>query len=70
MGLTKALEPFRDTFALGPVASIGMVGILFALYSDFAIGAIAGNMAGVPSSDNAALYWGYFIIKRLPILSV
>jgi hypothetical protein len=70
IGLTKALEPFRDTFALGPVASIGMVGILFALYSDFAIGAIAGNMAGVPSSDNAVLYWGYFIIKRLPILSV
>jgi hypothetical protein len=46
------------------------VGILAALYSDWAIAFAAGNMVGVPSSDNAAIYWTYFFAKRIPLLSV
>ena len=31
--------------------------ILAAFYSDWVLGALAGNLVGVPSSDNAYLYW-------------
>jgi hypothetical protein len=51
-----ASNPF-GALATGPMAISSMVSILFAFYSDFAIGAIAGNMARVSSSDNAVLYW-------------
>ncbi|KAF4632716.1 hypothetical protein G7Y89_g5411 [Cudoniella acicularis] len=40
--------------------------VLGAFYSDWILGAIAENLAGVPSSDNAPLYWSYFLAKRLP----
>lgn len=43
--------------------------VLFAFYIDWVLAAIAGDMWGVPSRDNAALYWLYFAAKRLPILS-
>lgn len=54
---------------IGPMSMLSVVGVLFAFYSDFAIGAMAGNMAGVPSSDNAVLYWVYFFAKRFPLFS-
>jgi hypothetical protein len=31
--------------------------ILGAFYSDWVLGALAGNLVGVPSGDNAYLYW-------------
>jgi hypothetical protein len=40
------------------------------LYSDWILGAVAGNLARVPSSDIAWLYWAYFISERLPLLSI
>jgi hypothetical protein len=46
------------------------VGVLAALYSDWAMAFVAENMVGVPSSDNSALYWTYFFAKRIPLLSV
>jgi len=46
------------------------VGLLAALYSDWALAFVPGNMAGVPSSDNSALYWTYFFAKRIPLLSI
>jgi hypothetical protein len=51
------------------VSGFGAMAFMGALYSDWILGAIAGNLAGAPSSDNAALYWTYFIAKRLPFFS-
>ena len=48
---------------------LGCIGVLGAFYSDWILAAIAENMAGTPSSDNAALYWSYFVAKRLPFFS-
>jgi hypothetical protein len=50
-------------------AALGLLGVLGAFYSDWILAAIAENMAGTPSSDNAALYWTYFIAKRMPFFS-
>jgi fluoride ion exporter CrcB/FEX len=44
--------------------------MLAPFYSDWTLGAIAGNWAGTPTSDNAVLYWLYFVGKRLPFLSI
>ena len=38
-------------------------------YSDWILAAIAGNLAGEPSSDIALFYWLYFPFKRLPLFS-
>jgi hypothetical protein len=46
------------------------VGILAALYSDWVLAGLAGNLIGMPSSDNSLLYFGYFAAKRLPFFSV
>jgi type IV secretory pathway VirB2 component (pilin) len=51
------------------VIGIVAVGLLAAFYSDWVLGAMVGNVTGSPSSDNAVLYWGYFVAKRLPIFS-
>lgn len=57
------------TIVLGWVASsVPWLCLFGVLYSDWVLGAIAGNLAGSPSSDNAALYWTYFVAKRLPLL--
>lgn len=45
------------------------IGFLLALYSDFALAAIANSWAGAPSSDDEILFWVYFFAKRLPMLS-
>jgi hypothetical protein len=42
---------------------------LSALYSDWCLGLMLGDLKGVPSSDNAPLYWTYFAAKRLSMLS-
>ena len=44
-------------------------GILAVFYSDWALGIMTGNISGLPSGDVAALYWPYFVGKRLPMLS-
>lgn len=46
-----------------------LFGLLCAFYCDWILAAIAGNWAGLPSSDIAVLYWIYFAAKRLPMLS-
>lgn len=45
------------------------IGVLGALYSDWALAAIANNFAGLPDGNNSAPYWIYFISKRLPFFS-
>jgi hypothetical protein len=49
------------------VAGVGIVG---AWYNDWILAAIAENYSGLPSSDNAVLYWGYFIAKKIPLGSL
>ncbi len=51
------------------LASLPWLGFFGVLWSDWVLAAIAGNLAGSPSSDNAALYWTYFVAKRLPFFS-
>ncbi|KAA8913659.1 hypothetical protein FN846DRAFT_929122 [Sphaerosporella brunnea] len=45
-------------------------GTLPALYSDWVLAGLADNLIGVPSSDNALLYFGYFASKRIPFFSL
>ena len=58
-------------FSLYGVGSALMaIGILGVLYSDWVLGAIAENLGGTPSGDSVILYWTYFVVKRLPLLSI
>jgi hypothetical protein len=40
-----------------------------AMYGDWVLGIMADNLLGTPSGDSAILYWPYFILKRLTMLS-
>jgi hypothetical protein len=59
-----------ESWCWGLLACVCGCGILAVLYSDWILGAIAGDLAGYPSSDNAVLFWTYFVAKRLPLLSI
>jgi hypothetical protein len=60
------LQPmFTSTLAFGAVP-LGCLGVLVAFYSDWILVAIAENLSGSPSSDNAVVFWIYFAAKRLP----
>jgi len=50
-------------------AGIVIAVTLYAFYSDWAIGLMAHNITGVPSSDVAPFYYAYFILKRLTMFS-
>jgi hypothetical protein len=63
--LDATLGGLLGVIGYGTIA-LAVVGLL---YSDWVLGAIAGNLAGFPSSDNAWLFWGYFVAKRLPLAS-
>ncbi|KAN0069190.1 hypothetical protein V8E54_012819 [Elaphomyces granulatus] len=39
------------------------------LWMDWGLGIVTGNLVGVPSQEVQALYWTYFVAKRLPMLS-
>ena len=43
--------------------------ILAVFYSDWVLGMMTTNLAGLPSGDSSVFYWTYFISKRLPMLS-
>jgi hypothetical protein len=61
-----------ETVAIGYMAFLvagSTTSVLAALYSDWILGAIAGNLVGLPSGDVAPLYWGYIVAKRLPFFS-
>ncbi|KAK3381758.1 hypothetical protein B0H63DRAFT_476570 [Podospora didyma] len=47
-----------------------LVGTLALLFGDWILAAIAGNVVGAPDGINAALYWTYFVAKRLPFFSL
>ncbi|MCJ1379728.1 hypothetical protein MMC17_002831 [Xylographa soralifera] len=56
------------------LGSIGAGGVLAALYCDWILAAIevqgGGNWWGFPSGDIAAIYWSYFVAKRLPFFAI
>ncbi|KAK4173901.1 hypothetical protein QBC36DRAFT_358822 [Triangularia setosa] len=43
--------------------------VLFAFYTDWVLAALAEDLVGTPSQDNAVFYWTYFAAKRLPMVS-
>lgn len=53
----------------GVIFGFFVLTILFALYADWVLASIAGDLIGYPSSDNALFFWIYFGAKRLPIFS-
>ncbi|TFK29559.1 hypothetical protein FA15DRAFT_664107 [Coprinopsis marcescibilis] len=49
---------------------VGSFSILAVFYSDWALGMMTNNITGLPSSDAAAVYWTYWVAKRLPMFSL
>jgi len=56
-------------FGAAPFGGVIFLVTLGVFYSDWILAAIAGNLAGEPSSDIALFYWLYFAFKRLPLFS-
>ncbi|KAH6910728.1 hypothetical protein BKA70DRAFT_92241 [Coprinopsis sp. MPI-PUGE-AT-0042] len=44
--------------------------VLAVFYSDWVLGVMTKNLTGLPSADNSALFWTYWIAKRLPMFSL
>ncbi|KAF8248504.1 hypothetical protein K440DRAFT_547721 [Wilcoxina mikolae CBS 423.85] len=59
-------------FKLSSVVLIVLIlfGALSALYSDWILAGIAGNLLGMPTADNTVLYFLYFAAKRLSFFSI
>ncbi|KAF2802791.1 uncharacterized protein BDZ99DRAFT_492032 [Mytilinidion resinicola] len=68
-GYTGLVGAYKDTFGSFFLAFIGAFGFFSALYSDLVLGAIAENWGGFPSEDNSALYWTWFVAKRICMFS-
>ncbi|KAK4642884.1 hypothetical protein QC761_401365 [Podospora bellae-mahoneyi] len=49
--------------------AVFMLSVLFAFYTDWVLAALAEDLVGTPSRDNAVFYWTYFAAKRLPMVS-
>jgi hypothetical protein len=63
--ISSAVLGFR-----GLVLQTSFIGVLLvAGYGDWALGVMSNNLLGVPSGDSSALYWSYFILKRLTMFS-
>lgn len=58
---------FRWLMAIGGTSIIFTM--LSALWCDWELAALVNNLSGVPSGDVTVLYWSYFTVKRLPMLS-
>ncbi|KAF9485742.1 hypothetical protein BDN70DRAFT_823544 [Pholiota conissans] len=57
-------------FATGTLGTISAFVVLSALYSDWALGIMLGNILGTPSGDSSGFYWTYFVAKRLTMFSL
>ncbi|KAK4168404.1 hypothetical protein QBC43DRAFT_310189 [Cladorrhinum sp. PSN259] len=57
------------SFVAGAGVAVFVLSVLFAFYTDWVLAALAGDLVGTPSGDNAVFYWTYFAAKRLPMLS-
>lgn len=57
------------SFLFGVMCCLVALTVLFALYSDWVLGALANDLTGVPSQDVLVFYLVYFLAKRLPMFS-
>ncbi|KAM7184883.1 hypothetical protein V8F20_012020 [Naviculisporaceae sp. PSN 640] len=57
------------SFLFGGMCCLVALTVLFALYSDWVLGALANDLTGVPSQDVLVFYLIYFLAKRLPMFS-
>ncbi|TFK68119.1 hypothetical protein BDN72DRAFT_960505 [Pluteus cervinus] len=66
--IAEGKGPFTTLFTI-----LGTVVLVFSMvgpfYADWMLGVLVGNLAGLPTKDNAAFYWTYFIAKRLTMFS-
>jgi hypothetical protein len=72
LGIVDSFQSKDDattTAAILPVGAIAIIVFFGVLYSDWILGIIANNLTGFPSDDIAILFWCYFAVKRLPLLS-
>ncbi|KAK4214913.1 hypothetical protein QBC37DRAFT_313340 [Rhypophila decipiens] len=58
------------SFLFGGMCCLVVLTVLFALYSDWVLGALADDLTGVPSQDVLVFYLIYFLAKRLPMFSM
>ena len=63
--------PLTGVIGQGEGIFVGLLVIfgLVSLYADWMLGAMVNNLLGVPSGDNALIYWLYFGSKRLNMLN-
>jgi hypothetical protein len=59
----------RHGSLIAPIAAIIIFLVAAVFYSDWVLAAVERNWIGVPSMDNAVVYWLYFAAKRLPLFS-
>ena len=61
-----------DECCSGMLFSIPFICLFALFWMDWALGIITGNLAGSPGKDRReqAIYWIYFIAKRLPLLAI
>ena len=60
---------FQSTW-VGLVWAFVILTILSALYTDWALGAMNGDITGTPAPGNEILYYIYWAAKRLPMFSI
>lgn len=71
--MMMTFEDKRDWLTLPLVIVLFVVlviGVLFALYSDWALACIAQDWAGMTPGYKAELYWAYFAAKRLQMFAM
>jgi hypothetical protein len=69
----EAILELWDTFIGGIkgllfFAAVGVF-VFGLLYMDWSIGLVAGNVGGVPSKTNSAIFWTWFALKRLGLFA-
>jgi hypothetical protein len=57
-------------FMFPPAAAFSIVVFTAVFYSDLILGAVSGNLAGVPNSEASVIYWLYFVFKRVPLFTI
>lgn len=68
-GKTGCVGKLGLSFVVCGAATVFVLTVLFAFYTDWALAALAGDLVGRPGGENAAVYWVYFAAKRLPMAS-
>ncbi|TFK68129.1 hypothetical protein BDN72DRAFT_798220 [Pluteus cervinus] len=62
-------NPEENFFVIALGGVVGAFTIFGPFYADWVLGILTGNLTGLPTRDNAAFYWTYFVAKRLSMLS-